>query len=166
MVAIVEKAKNAGISLYPGEIDALKRRAKLRDGGSPTRYFRRLFEADMEGEPAPTAYDPEILTKLATTYAGYLAPRLDHALKGTEADQPETLHRILVALGEHLARGCDPADLVIVPRSEWTPAPPVALMAAEDPAEYKTKGHPKSPAAKTPPATSHTGSAPSIPTAV
>lgn len=145
MVALVEKAKNAGISLYPGEIERLRSRAKLRDGGSPTRYFRRLFEADEKGEPISASYDPDILSKLARIYAGYFAPKLARALGQFEVDQPSLLHKLLSELQECFACAAQPHELVVVPRWElnpnhkWympKPAERIMPMAAEDSAHY------------------------------
>lgn len=137
----MEKAKNAGISLYPEEIKTLRDRSKLKDHGSPTRYFRRLFEADIANQPVPTAYDDRILEKLATTYAGYFAPRLQHSLASAQADQPKLVHDLLEALAEHLARGCDPRDIVICPRAEWKPEPYLAQV-AEPAAPYPAPSSP------------------------
>lgn len=145
MVALMQKAKNAGISLYPEEIDELRELASLRDGGSPSRYVRRHLKADLNHDPVPTSYDPDILAKMATTYAGYLAPKLAAAL--AEEDQPKVLHQLLTQVQECYACGATSADVVTVPRwaldknHPWyQPAPEPAAedlpMAAEDQAPY------------------------------
>jgi hypothetical protein len=118
MVALVEKAKNAGISLYPGEIDRLKQRSAIRDGGSPTRYFRRLFEAESKGEPISAGYEPDVIAKLATIYTGYFAPKLAKVLAAHHVDQPKLLHKMLSEMQEALACGAKEEDIVVVPRWE------------------------------------------------
>lgn len=144
MVAIVEKAKNAGISLYPGEIQRLKARSRIRDGGSPTRYVRRLMEADEQGKVAPTAYDEAILEKLAVTYFGYHAPKFTCQLRALRADQPELLHRLLQQLSETMACGAEPDQIAVVPtwslpadHPQYQPLPDgQPLLAAEAPAKW------------------------------
>lgn len=153
MVALVEKAKNAGISLYPGEIERLKTRASIRDGGSPTRYFRRLFEADEKGEPIASNYEQDIIAKLATIYAGYFAPQMSASLAERKIDQPRLLHKLLQELQESFACGAStPEEIVVVPRSElrqdhpWFRQAPF-MHAAEDKSPYSA---PKSGAVATP----------------
>ena len=116
--AAMEKAKNAGISLYPSELETLRNQAKIRDGGSPTRYVRRLMEADAAGIMTPTAYDDQILDKLAVTYFGYHAPQFAEQLDRTQADQQATLHALLSGLSEAIACGATPDAVAIVPRWE------------------------------------------------
>ena len=129
----MEKAKNVGISLYPSEIEEVKRLSLLRDAGSPTRYFRRLFDADKRHTPVPTGFDDRIFEKLAGTYAGYLAPRLTHALQQVNADQPKILHDLLVQFAEALANGASPSEITVAP--QWSNAGQ-SLAVAEDPTPY------------------------------
>lgn len=142
-----KKDKNVGFFADPATYERIRGRAELTSDGNVSRHLRSLVQADIDGitfEP-PKEVDANIVVQLARAYAGYLAPKIDHALATFDADQPELLHRVLVALNEHLARGCDPADLVIVPRSEWHPAPYAELHAAEDKAPYKSSAAPAPP---------------------
>lgn len=162
MVAIVEKAKNAGISLYPREIEAIAARSKIRDGGSPTRYFRRLWEADEKGQPVPTSYDPDILRKMAETYAGFLAPQLGAQLAERGADQPRLLHDLLIQLSDYFAAGGQIADLMIGSRAQFAaatyperqqPAPPLTKAQVKQRQRAQAATAPADPSANEDPAT-------------
>jgi hypothetical protein len=136
----MEKAKNAGISLYPSEVETLRDQAKIRDGGSPTRYVRRLMEADAAGIMTPTAYDDQILDKLAVTYFGYHAPQFAEQLDRTQADQPATLHALLSGLSEAIAcgatvdAGCDCAPMGITAGAQALPSPAMTAPPPRHPA--------------------------------
>lgn len=139
-----KKDKNVGFFADPTTYERIRDRAEHTSDGNVSRHLRALVQADIDGvafEPTKEI-DSDIVVQLARAYAGYLAPKLDHALASTHTDQPELLHRLLVALTEHLARGHDAADLVIVPRSEWHPQPYQHLHAAEAPAPYKSTAAP------------------------
>lgn len=143
----IEKAQNAGVSLFPSEIVRFKLQASARDGGSLTKYFRRLAQED--GAAKTQASDgARILDSLAVQFAGYLAPTLAKQLAERAADQSRLLHAILLQLSDYFARGGRVQDLALVDRAHasFAPLPPHLrsleyptpkssdLIAAEDPA--------------------------------
>lgn len=108
-----EKAQNAGVSLFPSEIARFKVQAGPRDGGSLTKYFRRLAQED--GAHTTQAADgSRILDTLAQQFAGYLAPTLGKQLCERGTDQARLLHEILLQLTDYFARGGQAENLALV----------------------------------------------------
>lgn len=140
-----------GISLPESLHARALQRANSVSGGKFARYVQQLINADLAAEPVPTSHDAKIIQKLATTYAGYLAPRLAAHLQADDVDQPKLIHDLLAHLQECYACGAHAEDMAVVPRWElrrghkwYSEHPEDELAAAEDPADYKTSP-PKSP---------------------
>jgi antitoxin component of RelBE/YafQ-DinJ toxin-antitoxin module len=117
--------------------------AHKRLGRIPKDMEIRQAQVDLSS-PAEAAKDAWLLD-LATRYAGYLTPRLAHALQALQVDQPAAAHALLTALLEHLSRGLPLDDIAICPRAEWKPAPYLAQV-AEPPAAYTATKKPPDPA--------------------
>jgi len=116
-VPILKKSKLLGFQC--DEIMHRRVIALARSQGFDTYadWMRTVITHALEAEslrPTATA-EPAILAKLATTYAGHIAPRLAAAL-GT-ADQPQFLHDVIVDLDEWMKAGYRPEALALAPRS-------------------------------------------------
>lgn len=116
---LTEKARNAGISLYPSEITKLRQLATVHDNGNVAQFLRRLIG---EGLSSPSAeVSTDIISRLAAHYTPAEARRLPPALKAT--DQPSLLSRILRELIECVADGIEPAALHVAAAHEISVQP-------------------------------------------
>lgn len=109
-----EKARNAGISLYPSEIEKLRSLAGINDAGNVAQFIRRILADDLTAPSAEVA--PDIISRLAEHYTPTEARRLPAALKTT--DQPALLSRLLREIVECVADGVELADLHVAARHE------------------------------------------------
>lgn len=109
-----EKARNAGVSLYPSEIAKLRSLAALQDNGNVAQFIRRVLADDLSAPTAEIA--PDIISRLAEHYTPTEARRLPAALKAT--DQPALLSRLLRELVECVVDGVDPANLHVAANFE------------------------------------------------
>lgn len=97
-----EKARKVSVSLYPSQLDAIAPRLATHHAGQLSAYLQHLIERDLDATPPDHHVSPDILERLAATFAGYLAPRLRVQLSAHSLDQPGTLHAVLAHLLETL----------------------------------------------------------------
>jgi hypothetical protein len=116
MVALMktEKARNAGISLYPSEIAKLRSLAGEQDNGNVAQFIRRILADDLTAPAAEIT--PDILLRLAAHYIPTEARKLPAALK--TVDQPALLSRLLREFAECVADGIEPTRLHVAADSE------------------------------------------------
>jgi hypothetical protein len=94
---------------------AILARARVTSDGNVSAHLRQLATADLEAEDKkPTAFEWDVIAKLAKLYGGYFAPTLAKQLEG--ANQPKLLHNVLAQLSDYFARGGRVEDLAIVER--------------------------------------------------
>ena len=140
-----EKARAVGVSFPPALHARVVERAGRAYGGNVSAYIQRLTEADLDNKLAALTHDPEVISNLCRTYAGYMAPQLARNLVALctryDTDQPAILHRVLQILadateGEH---PIDPEHMTITDDRHLEKLP----LAAEDPGTYHAAGKPK-----------------------
>lgn len=153
MVAVVAKSKKTKLLGFNADDDLkaeITRRSFARHEGNVAAYLRSLAQHDIEAaEAQPSKYDPAIIEKLATLYAGYFAPTFARQLAEHSVDQPRFLHAILTQLSECFACGAAPHEIAIIPIWEARPAvtpllpaprtvaPADGLAVAEQPSAYQ-----------------------------
>lgn len=123
-----EKAKNAGISLYPWEIDKLRAFAAEHAGGNVSALIRSALAAvGLDLEAAATAQRPAgPIVALAQRHAPAQADTLAEHLNNTQ--QAATLARWLHEAAEVLSLGV-PVEAVHLAGEHEIAAAPVALHA-------------------------------------
>lgn len=126
-----------GISLPPSLREGAMARAKDVAGGKFARYVQHLIRADIANEPAPTSFDPEILVKLAQSYAGFLAPTFKKQLVERAADQPRLLHDLLLQISDYFAAGGSIEDIQIGRRQHYAPPAHPAQPSAPSTVDYR-----------------------------
>jgi hypothetical protein len=120
----LEKARNAGISLYPSEIEKLRALAGVSDQGNVSNFLRRILADDLAAPAAEVS--PHIVTRLAHHYTPTEARGLASRLAAT--DQPALLARLLREIAECLEAGMAAESLHVAGAHEIS-AEPVAAAA-------------------------------------
>ncbi|MEO6569201.1 MAG: hypothetical protein ABIO94_10605, partial [Opitutaceae bacterium] len=92
---------------------AILARARVTSDGNVSAHLRQLATDDLAAEgKKPTAFEWEVLSKLAKIYGGYFAPTLEKQLEGV--NQPKLLHDVLAQIADYFARGGRVEDLAVV----------------------------------------------------